>query len=118
MGDYNDIKSTTEKLGGVKRSVSSLNLFTQMLSVLGLQDLKTFGGKYTWMGKRSKYTIMSRIDRAVANCNWTEMYPFTTVSLLPWIGSNHRPILLNTEIIIGRDLIFSDMIVDGGYTLN
>ncbi|KAH0857327.1 hypothetical protein HID58_085588 [Brassica napus] len=27
----------------------------------------TLGEKFTWMGKRSKYTIMSRIDSAVAN---------------------------------------------------
>ena len=68
-----------------------------MLAVLGLRDLKTLGGKFTWKGKRAKYTIMSKLDRAVANCDWLEMYPAAHVSLLPWIGSDHRPLLVNTE---------------------
>ncbi|XP_048630790.1 uncharacterized protein LOC125604440 [Brassica napus] len=68
-----------------------------MLSTLGLHDIKTIGGNFTWIGKRSKYSIMSRIDRAVANSDWLEMYPTATVTLLPWIGSDHRPLLLNTE---------------------
>ena len=75
----------------------SCSLFNLMLSVLGLQDFKTFGGRYTWLGKRSKYTIMSRIDRAVANCDWLDKFPMATVSLLPWIGSDHRPLLLDTN---------------------
>ena len=80
--DFNDVKYTTEKQGGIKRSVSSLKLFAKMLAVLGLQDLKTLGGKFTWMGKRVKYTIMSKLDRAVANCDWLEMYPTAHVSLI------------------------------------
>ncbi|KAF8118563.1 hypothetical protein N665_0004s0044 [Sinapis alba] len=97
IGDFNDIKHSAEKHGGLKRSVPSLKLFTKMLAVLGLQDIKTFGGKFTWMGKRAKYTILSKIDRAVANCDWLDMYPAAHVRLLPWIGSDHRPLLVNTE---------------------
>lgn len=97
IGDFNDVKYTTEKQGGIKRSVSSLKLFTKMLAVLGLQDLKTLRDKFTWMGKRAKRTIMSKLDRAVVNYNWLEMYPAAHVSLLPWIGSDHQPLLVNTE---------------------
>lgn len=66
-----------------------------MLCALGLHDIKTIGGRFTWIGKRSKYLIMSRMDRAVANSDWLEMYPTATVTLLPWIGSDHRPLLLS-----------------------
>lgn len=96
VGDFNDIKCNSENQGGIRRSVTSLSLFTRMLAALGLQDLKTFGGRYTWMGKRSKYTIMSKLDRSVANCDWMEMFPNAHVNLLTWIGSDHRPVLINT----------------------
>lgn len=96
VGDFNDIKNG-EKKGGIIRSIMSCSLFNRLISILGVHDIKTLGGKYTWMGKRSKYTIMSRIDRALANNHWMDMYPSATISLLPWIGSDHRPLLLNTE---------------------
>lgn len=97
VGDFSDIKCNSEKQGGIRRSVTSLSLFTRMLAALGLQDLKTFGTRYTWMGKRSKYTIMSKLDRYVANCDWIEMFPNVHANLLPWIGSDHRPVLINTD---------------------
>ena len=80
VGDFSDIKCNSEKQGGIRRSVTSLSLFTIMLAALGLQDLKTFGSRYTWMGKRSKYTIMSKLDRHVANCDWMEMFPSAHVN--------------------------------------
>ncbi|KAL0864587.1 hypothetical protein Bca101_043705 [Brassica carinata] len=96
VGDFNDIKARKEKKGGVYRSVASFSLFNQMLSILGVHDIKTIGGKFTWVGKRSKYSIMTRIDRVFANCDWLDMFPSATVTLLPWIGSDHRPLLLDT----------------------
>lgn len=97
IGDFNDIRTIKEKKGGITRSNASCSLFNKLLSVLGVHDIKTLGGRFTWMGRRSKYTIMSRIDRTLANDDWMELYPSATVSLFPWIGSDHRPLLLNTE---------------------
>lgn len=97
IGDFNDIKGGEEKQGGIIRSVTSYSLFRRMLTALGMNDIKTVGGKYTWYGKRSTYTIMSKLDRAAANCDWLDLYPMSSVTLLPWIGSDHRPLLLNTE---------------------
>ncbi|KAH0902445.1 hypothetical protein HID58_041948, partial [Brassica napus] len=96
-GDFNDIKRSGEKQEGIPRTVRSCSCFTRMLTVLGLHDVKTLGGRFTWFGKRSNYSIMSKIDRAVANCNWLDIYPSATVSLLTCIGSDHRSLLLNTD---------------------
>lgn len=97
VGDFNDIKDNTEKQGGAIRSEASFSLFRSMISVSGLHDLKCIGGFYTWNGNRSKYKIQSRIDRAMACCDWLDMYPNAHVKLLPWIGSDHRPLLICTE---------------------
>lgn len=40
---------------------------------------------------------MSRTNRAVANCDQLEMYPMGTMSLLPWIGSDPGPLLLDNN---------------------
>ncbi|KAF3578110.1 hypothetical protein DY000_02029573 [Brassica cretica] len=116
IGDFNDIKRREEKQGGLTRSVGSFSLFNRMLSVLGLHDLKTLGGRFTWLGRRSKYTIMSRIDRAVANCGWLDMYPMATVSLLPWIGSDHRALLLDTDKNKKKKRLCLYMMADGDYS--
>lgn len=86
--------------GGVRRSEASFSLFRTLISVTGVvQDLKTIGGLYTWNGNRSKYNIRTRIDRAMATCEWLDLYPTAHVKLLPWIGSDHKPLLVDTESI-------------------
>lgn len=70
-----------------------------MISISGLHDLKSIGGFYTWNGHRSKYNIRSRIDRAMASCDRLDLYPNAHVRLLPWIGSDHRTLLIDTESI-------------------
>lgn len=99
LGDFNDIKDNTEKEGGVRRSEASFSLFRTLISVTGVQDLKTIGGLYTWNGNRSKYNIRTRNDRAMATCEWLDLYPTAHVKLLPWIGLDHKPLLVDTESI-------------------
>lgn len=99
LGDFNEIKSNDEKEGGIIRSEASFFLFRSMISISGMHDLKTIGGYFTWIGNRAHYHIKSRIDRTMANCDWLDMYPTAHVKLLPWIGSDHRPLLVCTEDI-------------------
>lgn len=99
LGEFNDIKDNKEKDGGVQRSEVSFSLFRTMISVIGVHDLKSIGGFYTWNGNRPKYNIRTRIDRAMANCEWLDLYPTAHVKLLPWIGSDHKPLLIDTESI-------------------
>lgn len=102
IGDFNDIKGNHEKEGGVTRSEASFALFRSMISISRLHDLKSIGGYFTWNGHRSKYNIRSRIDRAMASCDWLDLYLNAHVKILPWIGSDHRPLLVDTESIKTR----------------
>ena len=52
IGDFNDIKNNAEKQGGVIRSAKSFTQFNRLLAILGMQDLRTIGEKYTWAGNR------------------------------------------------------------------
>ncbi|XP_010481107.1 PREDICTED: uncharacterized protein LOC104759943 [Camelina sativa] len=96
LGDFNDILSNEEKFGGPQKSENSFKFFRKMLNTSGLHDLKVMGGKFTWTGQRYSYSIMSRIDRAVASADWQDMFPKAYVQLLDWIGYDHRPILIYT----------------------
>ncbi|CAH2034975.1 unnamed protein product, partial [Thlaspi arvense] len=53
---------------------------------------------YTWTGTRHLYTVKTRIDRAVANYHWLDMFPTAYVQILPWNGSDHCPLLIHTEL--------------------
>lgn len=75
LGDFNDIKSNAEKIGGLVRSENSFKIFRRMLQSSGLHDLKTVGAKYTWYGQRYTHTVQSRIDRAVASAYWLDAFP-------------------------------------------
>lgn len=35
----------------------------------------------------------------MASCEWLDLYPTTHVKLLPWIGSDHKPPLVETKSI-------------------
>lgn len=75
FGDLNDIKSNQEKQGGSTRSENSFATFRHMLSTNGLHDVKMVGGKYTWVGQRHFYSVKTKIDRAIVNCEWLDIFP-------------------------------------------
>lgn len=95
MGDFNDIKSNDEKQGGPRRAEASFRPFRSMLSICGLQEVKTFGERFTWAGNRHQHAIKSKIDRFLATSTWQDLFPEVTVQMLDWIGSDHRPLLLS-----------------------
>lgn len=89
LGDLNDI-------GGHKRSEASFALFRSMIYTAGLQEIKTHGVKFTWFGQRYQHMVRAKLDRALANPDWKELYPGAFVEILNWQGSDHRPLLLHT----------------------
>ncbi|KAG7563755.1 Endonuclease/exonuclease/phosphatase superfamily [Arabidopsis suecica] len=97
LGDFNEIKNNEEKSGGAYRPDWQFDNFQRMLNISGLHEVRTFGGFFTWIGNRSCGTIKSKLDRVVATTDWHELYPKAMVQLLDWCGSDHRPLLLQTE---------------------
>lgn len=96
LGDFNDIKHMGEKEGGSYRSEASFYKFRRMLSMCGFHYVRTFGGGFTWVGKRHSHTVRTRIDRVVAASDWLDAYPTAYVQTLPWHYSYHRALLLHT----------------------
>ncbi|CAA7018096.1 unnamed protein product, partial [Microthlaspi erraticum] len=92
-GDFNEILDSSEKVGGPLRSEGSLIPFRSFVSQNGLWDLPFSGNNLSWRGQRHTHFILSRLDRSLANCSWTETFPSGHSSYLRYEGSDHRPLV-------------------------
>lgn len=97
LGDFNEIKNNKEKVGGPPKAEWQFTNFRRMLKASGLHEVKTFGGIFTWIGNRSSGTVKSKLDRALATAEWLDTHPKAMAQLLDWVGSDHRPLLLQTN---------------------
>jgi hypothetical protein len=96
LGDFNEITSQEEKVGGAVRNERQMQLFRNVLETCNLHDLGYRGAKYTWTNCRyGGGFIKERIDRVVANTEWSAIYREVVVDVLAARSSDHKPILVN-----------------------
>ena len=97
FGDFNFVLNENEILGGKKGS-SSTNFLKDLMFEVGAIDLGYSGVKYTWAkGRWGNATIKRRLDHGIANISWRLAYPKATLTHLGAIGSDHTPIVLDTN---------------------
>ncbi|KAF7135399.1 hypothetical protein RHSIM_Rhsim08G0131400 [Rhododendron simsii] len=61
-----------------------------------LMDLEFKGPAYTWTNNQGgECNIRERLDRALANVDWRNIYPFAQVFHDLLVGSDHCPLILN-----------------------
>lgn len=96
-GDFNDITGNNENQGGPERPEGSFSDFRHFLEEGDLYDLQHCGECLSWKGKRStnegNQEIKCRLDRAVSNSAWAELYPSGRCEYLRFEGSDHRPLI-------------------------
>lgn len=93
IGDFNEIVDNSEKCGGSIRAEGTFVAFRSFLSSNDLFDLKHSGPFLSWRGQRHSHLVRCRLDRAISNSNWTELYPACRSQYLKFEGSDHRPLL-------------------------
>uniref|UniRef100_A0A803P3Y4 Reverse transcriptase domain-containing protein n=1 Tax=Cannabis sativa TaxID=3483 RepID=A0A803P3Y4_CANSA len=97
VGDLNVLLLSEDKSGGrtfVPRDGSILRRF---LFETGGVDLGFFGCKFTWKNKRqSGGLIRERLDRALVDTEWINLFPRGGVRNLPILSSDHDPILFDS----------------------
>ena len=79
-GDFNDLLDNTEKVGGPLWWEGFFLAFRSFVSQAGLWDLPHAGNHLSWRGVRHEHFIQSRLDRAMANCSWSELFPLAAAS--------------------------------------
>lgn len=98
MGDFNEITDPSEKWGGAPPDNWRLKLFNGFINQAHLRDLNFQGPAFTWFCIRNGWIFLKeRLDRALGNASWFVSNPNTQVCHLPKIGSDHRPIILDTH---------------------
>ncbi|KAH7863586.1 hypothetical protein Vadar_019513 [Vaccinium darrowii] len=103
MGDFNQVLSIGDKYGGHVPSQKSLSAFHELITDCGLVDLEAKGPRYTWRNNRSgENFIMERIDMAFTNASWRELYDQAMVFVEATIGSDHNPLVLDTNAPLNK----------------
>lgn len=75
-GNFNEICSMSEKLGGRIRSQSQMYNFNRVIQQLGLLDLGFVGYPFTWRrGNGNKGGVKERLDRALSSSSWMTCFP-------------------------------------------
>ena len=99
MGDFNDMTSNDEKLGGLLVNRSRISAFRNCIDNCGLIDLGFHGPCFTWTNKSPVWqtTIKERWDRGLGNAEWLMLFPSAQIHHLPRVKSDHCPILLDTN---------------------
>lgn len=68
-----------------------------MISNCGLLEFPSKGNTLSWRGRRSGQVVKCRLDRALANNEWHDIFPCSHVEYLAMVGSDHRPIVAVIE---------------------
>ncbi|KAL0399728.1 UNVERIFIED_CONTAM: hypothetical protein Sradi_2316100 [Sesamum radiatum] len=94
--DFNEILDNSEKRGGPLRPNWQIRNFRQALTACDLHDIGCTGDLFTWSNRQlAPYTVYERLDRAVANIGWSQLYPEASVSHLPQTCSDHKALLIS-----------------------
>ncbi|KAG2290075.1 hypothetical protein Bca52824_049679 [Brassica carinata] len=92
-GDFNEITENSEKKGGPERAEGTFCAFRSFLSENDLFDIKHYGNFLSWRGKRNTHMVQCRLDRAISNSDWMEVFPSCRSQYLKYEASDHRPLL-------------------------
>ena len=97
MGDFNEILYNIEKEGSRPRPQRQMQAFHDVLSECNINDMGFVGDRFTW--RRGQ--IRERLNRALANPQWVDMFPHAALINSKMPRSDHRPILLDMSYFRG-----------------
>lgn len=98
LGDFNEITSQADKVGGRPFRESQCSDFENFTDAASLVDVGFHGNPFTWSNAREGLALIrERLDRALVNPTWLDAFPSTKVIHLPKTHSDHCPILVSTE---------------------
>ncbi|XP_072076797.1 uncharacterized protein [Arachis hypogaea] len=106
MAQFAELTSVTQqfngKMGGAK-SPSSIETFNSLIDDNSLINIGMVGRPFTWSNRRrSDELIQERLDRFLVGVDWQQLYPNATILRLSELGSDHSPLLLDSNPRTGR----------------
>lgn len=93
IGDFNSTLCSSDRQSYVIHTAPSHSVITSTVDLLGLVDVPFTGNPYTWSNRQHSATfIRTRLDRALGDISWHQLFPNAVVHNLLPIGSDHAPI--------------------------
>ncbi|GLU04066.1 hypothetical protein SLE2022_212310 [Rubroshorea leprosula] len=92
-GDFSDLLSQGEKIGGNLQLDWMIQGFNETIAACGLTEVQMVGGNFTW--KRGK--VLEKLYRGLASAPWKCLLPQGRVRLLPPLSSDHTPFWLTID---------------------
>ncbi|GAA0167235.1 hypothetical protein LIER_22212 [Lithospermum erythrorhizon] len=75
VGDFNEVISREDTLGGRPRPLNQMMPFQEAIEELGLIELEFSGYAFTWTNNRvHPHTIKARLDRAFTMASWLDIF--------------------------------------------
>lgn len=96
IGDFNDMASSSEKIGGRPWPINWILGFQETLSDCRLQDIEMSGYQYTW--ERSRVMLMwmvERLDQVTFTIDWMEHFSEARVKNIVTSELDHYALLLH-----------------------
>lgn len=98
LGDFNELLSSSDKLGGNPLNPRWVQMFKECLDSCDMVDLGFHGPWFTRVNKREVgHFIQERLDRGFANTKWRGMYPKVAIHHLACAHFDHCPVLLKMD---------------------
>ncbi|XP_073362164.1 uncharacterized protein [Aegilops tauschii subsp. strangulata] len=94
MGDFNETLYAEEHFGTNARPESQMRAFREAMEECSLQDLGWRGVPFTWDNRQSgAANVKARLDRALANAAFPNLFQFTMVKHISSAESDHHFVL-------------------------
>ena len=97
-GDFNVIRSSTEKLNE-DRLTSSMKDFDSLIRECSLGNIPLCNASFTWSNRRH-YIVASQLDRFLFSSAWEDVFLDLVEESLPHQGSDHFPIVLESSEVM------------------
>lgn len=97
-GDWNEIRSASEKKRGRHRSAGSFRCIRQFIRDMQMKELGFLGREWTWANNREgEEFVEERLDQIFISPKWSTQHPHVVVSHIPKQTSDHCLLLLNDK---------------------
>ena len=95
IGDFNEILHKYEKKGKLESSTIQIQLFREAVKDAELCGLGFKRPAFTWYNvRKARKAVWERMDRALANEKWKELFPIAQVTHEVVSHSDYCPIVL------------------------
>ncbi|KAI9085212.1 hypothetical protein K1719_032845 [Acacia pycnantha] len=99
-GDFNEIKTPLEQVGGGRVNEARCRRFNSWIQDCNLIDVEANGPFYTWKGPKwnGLERVFKRLDRCLCNIQWQERFASAEVKVVPRVCSDHHPLVVNLKV--------------------